>query len=591
MRLLFCLFWAMFSFVCSQAQNKTARIDAHIHLYDTNREGSYTFLGNQKNKNNLDLFRPHLQEAFLNVAGSSGFNYAYLVEASTRREDNFWLSKIASESKHILGFTANLNPLDVNFKKDLDSLKSNSKFRGVRPRIKGLNLSDPEVLSNLKELDKRNLVLELNDLKQVTTIANTYPNLNIVVNHFGGARLQDGVIQDKENYKQLLKDIATYKNVYIKVSALHTISGKNKAPKSLKYYKPLLDITLDAFGSNRVIFGSNWPLSGLRGTFKNAVQILEEYCEIRKDLSEEKLFFKNVLKAYGLINPTIPTYMELSNDSLRLKLDLTRGGAIAYISKSDVERNIVNVHDEGRYIQQSYYGGKRLNRQSEGQKQAWSPWSWNPIQVGDCYHNRAEILEYKQEGNTLYVKCIPMLWDMKNKPAEAIMEQWTTLEGNVIKVKNKLTCQRTDTIYGEGKTHNQELPAVYPISALNNLYSYFGDKPFTGEPLNKPRVINLRSGFWGKYKNDMVTENWMAFVNDDLWGMGVYSPKCTNFLAGMAKDSGYEAHDSATSYMAPLNKATLNKTTVYEYDYFLIVGDLYDIRKHIYNLNKSIKSK
>ncbi|TBN02924.1 hypothetical protein EYD45_10230 [Hyunsoonleella flava] len=296
-------------------------------------------------------------------------------------------------------------------------------------------------------------------------------------------------------------------------------------------------------------------------------------------------------KESASVNPTIPNFMELSNDSLRLKLDLTRGGAIAYISKSDVDRNIVNVHDEGRYIQQSYYGGKIINRQNEGQKKAWSPWSWNPIQVGDCYQNRAEILEYKQEGNTLYVKCIPMLWDMKNKPAEAIMEQWTTLKGNVIKVRNKLTCHRTDTIYGEGKAHNQELPAVYPISALNNLYSYFGDKPFTGAPLNKPKVINLRSGFWGKYKNNMVTENWMAFVNDDLWGIGVYAPICTNFLAGMAKDPGYEAHDSATSYMAPLNKATFNKNTVYEYDYYLIVGNLNTIRKSIYSLNESIKSK
>ena len=53
------------------------------------------------------------------------------------------------------------------------------------------------------------------------------------------------------------------------------------------------------------------------------------------------------------------------------------------------------------------------------------------------------------------------------------MEQWTTLEGNIIKVSNKLTCDRTDTIYSEGISRSQELPAVYPISALKNLYSYF----------------------------------------------------------------------------------------------------------------------
>ncbi len=588
MRLLFCFLWIFLCYVPNYGQQKTARIDAHIHLYDTNREGSYTFLNNKKKKGKPDLFHPHLQKEFLEVANSSGINYAYLVEASARREDNFWLSKIASESKRILGFTVNLNPLDAHFKGDLDSLKKNTKFRGVRPRYKGLDFSNPEVLKQLEELDKRNLVLEINGLKHVATIAKKYPNMHIVINHFGGGKLKNGVLQNEENYKKALQEVASFPNVFMKISALHTLSGKNNAPKKLKYYKPLLDANLEAFGSNRVLFGSNWPLSDLRGTYNNTVQILQRYCKTRNDLREEQLFFKNVRKAYGLINPTIPTFMELSNDELRLKLDLTRGGAIAYISKSDVDRNIVNVHDEGRYIQQSYYGGKIINRQQEGQKKAWSPWSWNPIQVGDCYKNRSEILEYKQDGNTLYVKCIPMLWDMKNKSAEAIMEQWTTLENNVIKVRNKLTCKRTDTIYGEGKTHNQELPAVYPISALNNLYSYFGDKPFTGEPLNKPKVVNLTSGFWGKYKNDMVTESWMAFVNDDNWGMGVYSPISTNFLAGMSRDPGYEAHDRATSYMAPLHKATLNKNTVYEYDYYLIIGDVNDIRKHVYELNKKI---
>ncbi|NJX14317.1 amidohydrolase family protein [Tamlana crocina] len=68
---------------------------------------------------------------------------------------------------------------------------------------------------------------------------------------------------------------------------------KKIAPRTLKYYKPLLDAAVDAFGSDRVIFGSNWPLSGLRGTYNNAVQILEDYCKTLNDLSEEQLFFKN----------------------------------------------------------------------------------------------------------------------------------------------------------------------------------------------------------------------------------------------------------------------------------------------------------
>jgi hypothetical protein len=164
----------------------------------------------------------------------------------------------------------------------------------------------------------------------------------------------------------------------------------------------------------------------------------------------------------------------LDNGVLTLKLDLTRGGAIAYVSKAGSTRSLVNIADEGRYIQQSYYAGKALDRKAAGQSPAWSPWSWNPIQVGDAHRNRAKILKYQRTGDSLYVQCVPMLWDMNNKPAEAEMEQWTTVKGNVIQVRNRITCHRTDDRYGDEVENDQELPAVYPISALKNLYSYRG---------------------------------------------------------------------------------------------------------------------
>jgi len=286
--------------------------------------------------------------------------------------------------------------------------------------------------------------------------------------------------------------------------------------------------------------------------------------------------------------PTTQT-LEVRNDVLLVKLDLTRGGAINYISLSDTTRNLVNIHDEGRYIQQSYYAGQNRDRTHEGQNSNWSPWAWNPIQVGDSYNNRAKILEYRKKEQELYVKCIPMLWDMNNEPAEAVMEQWLTLTGNVIKVHNKLTCNRTDIMYGNKRLCNQELPAVYPISVLKNLYSYFGDAPFTNKPLSTPKVKKLRDGFWGKYKDDMVTEHWMAFVDDNKWGMGVYTPISSNFLAGMAGNPGYETLDSHTSYIAPVKMVALEKNDSFEYDYYIIIGSVDEIRSTIYKINNTLK--
>ena len=285
---------------CLNAQ-EIKRIDTHIHLYDTNRSGSFDFLNDHQSVGSVKLRFPHLAKQFSDSAKSVGVRFAYVVEASTRREDNFWLSEICDSSACILGFSTNLNPLDETFIEDLESLSKNPKFRGVRPRIRGFDLSDAETIKRLGELEKRGLVLELwGNNSAIATIASLYPNMNIIVNHFAGGAIHADGIPNKSAYISKLEHLAAQSNVYIKISALYTRSGKRFAPINMEYYKPLIDAAVDAFGPERVMFGSNWPLSGLRGNYRSMTKLLDEYCKQREDLSAEQLFYNNAIKAYGL---------------------------------------------------------------------------------------------------------------------------------------------------------------------------------------------------------------------------------------------------------------------------------------------------
>jgi hypothetical protein len=76
----------------------------------------------------------------------------------------------------------------------------------------------------------------------------------------------------------------------------------------------------------------------------------------------------------------------------------------------------------------------------------------------------------------------------------------------------------------------------------------------------------------------------MAFADSNKWGIGVFNQNCTYFLAGMAGSPGGEAQDGSTSYIAPTRTEILNKNTVYEYDYDLIVGSVDEIRTKVYQL-------
>ncbi len=278
-----------------------------------------------------------------------------------------------------------------------------------------------------------------------------------------------------------------------------------------------------------------------------------------------------------IVPVVISDEFSIDNGVLHIRQDIHRGGAISYISKSGAGGNIVNISDNGRYIQQSYYAGDPADRLDEGQDTSYSPWMWNPVQAGDVFGNNSMLIDSSRTDTSTYVKCTPLLWDMNNIPAEAEMEEWVVLSGNVLKIKNRITCHRTDVIYFATNGRDQELPAVYVNDQFHNLYSYFGNLPFTGGVLDNPEMIDLAINVAGNYTR--VRENWMALVDDKLWGIGLYNPSTTYFHAGQAP---------GTVYLSSIKRTLLDKNTIFEFDYYLIIGNLSEIRERIYQIHDTL---
>ena len=79
----------------------------------------------------------------------------------------------------------------------------------------------------------------------------------------------------------------------------------------------------------------------------------------------------------------------------------------------------------------------------------------------------------------------------------------------------------------------------------------------------------------------------MAFVDDDGWGMGVYSPSATSFLAGRyLPNRNGEALSDPTSYIAPLRNQKMERNAVVEYEYYIILGTVPEIQAEVYRLKK-----
>ena len=271
-----------------------------------------------------------------------------------------------------------------------------------------------------------------------------------------------------------------------------------------------------------------------------------------------------------------PDIQFVENAHIRVGITRKWGGAITHVSVPGGP-NIINSHDLGRQIQQSYYSGPP-NYQKAGKEKskAWSAFPWNPIQTGDAYRNGSQVVDVRISGNSLYVKTIPMLWPMNNDPGECTMETWITLSKTspAFTYKARLTNQRSDKTQYKGGA--QEVPAVYVNGPYHHLMMYTGDKPFTGDALRELRNDHREDWPW---VNSLPTEGWAALVNDAGTGIGVIVPSPIEFHGGFSGKRGIGGEtDGSTGYMSPIASEVLDHNVVFDYRADFVVGNVSEIR-------------
>jgi hypothetical protein len=260
----------------------------------------------------------------------------------------------------------------------------------------------------------------------------------------------------------------------------------------------------------------------------------------------------------------------LDNDTLRVAVDLARGGAISQLGAAGSTESVVNVRDLGRYIQQSYYSGPDpYVPEGAVQHPAYAGWGWNPVQAGDVYGYPSTVLEASNDGATLHTRCIPQQWALRDVAAACTLDTWITLDANRAHVRCRLINARPDT--SRHPARHQELPAVYTVGTLHRLFTYTGDAPYTGDALTEIQNSGPPWEYW------TATEHWSALVDDDGWGLGVHHAGAQLTVGGFHGSPGWGGPTAVnTGYIAPLHTDLLDHDIVYTYTYTLILGDLED---------------
>ena len=274
-------------------------IDTHTHFYDPTRPEGVPW----PNPNDELLYRTVMPDDYKKLAVPEGVTGTVVVEASRWIKDNQWILDLAANEPFIVGFVGNLNPNDDDFEDNLNRFSANPLFRGIRLGG-GLmqSLSDANLVKNIEKLAEKELTLDLlinpEALKHLPALVEHIPTMRVVINHIAGVRV-DGNPPDTA-WVSAIQEAARYPKVYCKVSGLAEHTGQTPAPEDVAYYTPTIDVLWNAFGEDRLIYGSNWPVSERFAQYKIVQKIVDDYFSEKGDEASEKYFWQNAKAAYQL---------------------------------------------------------------------------------------------------------------------------------------------------------------------------------------------------------------------------------------------------------------------------------------------------
>jgi L-fuconolactonase len=283
----------------------TRRLDAHVHLLQPHLTypwitGPYAGLGRGYPSSDLqhELRRTRLDGAIAVQALADETETAALLQCAVAD----------SPVQGVVGWTDLAVPtVDASIER-LRSLPGGMHLVGLRHQAHdepdATWLSRPDVVRNLRAVARAGLTFDLlvrqRELSSALVLARNVPDLRLVIDHAAKPRIGT---DSPAYWAQMLAPLAQCPNVWCKVSGLITEAEWGRW--SASEIAPYLTIALELFGADRCIYGSDWPVCLLSGTYEQVYELAESVFE---DLSpdEQSAVFGGSAEAAYAMPPAIP---------------------------------------------------------------------------------------------------------------------------------------------------------------------------------------------------------------------------------------------------------------------------------------------
>jgi len=235
------------------------RIDAHQHFWRYSPE-EYSWIDDSMRAIRRDFLPADLAPAL----ASAQLDGSIAVQARQSIDETDWLLALANSSPGIKGVVGwvPLAAEGANIRRVLDRYDGQTRLKGVRHVLQAepdAYFSNPGFNTALHEIARRNLSYDLlvyaRQLPAALAWIDRHPNLRVVVDHIAKP-VVDGV--PRPEWRAQMRELARRPNVFCKFSGVVT-----EAPHwrwSVGQIRPYFETVLEAFGAQRLMFGSDWPV-------------------------------------------------------------------------------------------------------------------------------------------------------------------------------------------------------------------------------------------------------------------------------------------------------------------------------------------
>lgn len=261
------------------------RIDSHQHFWKAAR-GDYHWMTEKVPV----LCRDYLPEDLRAQLRNHGIDKTIVVQAAQTRAETDFLLDLAAKHDFIAGVIGWLDMESPNFPKELELYSKKEKFLGIRPMLQDLPDDDwilrPRVIESLRLISERDIPFEFltytRHLPHVLKALDAVPNLRAVVDHVSKPEMKNRKL---DPWRSFMSQVATHSNVYCKLSGMITEADHQSwTPEDLR---PYVEHVVECFGLDRVMFGSDWPVCLLAGSYDQVVAALRTILKSRLDTRRE----------------------------------------------------------------------------------------------------------------------------------------------------------------------------------------------------------------------------------------------------------------------------------------------------------------